>query len=104
MNFKKLNLGLVALILGFGLVITQSAFKSPNTDILWVFDGSSISEAKTATLYHRDLGEPSCTPGEEMPCKISTPANVDDETQLDAYLSGFTAPEDVLDIAVGIRD
>lgn len=28
MNLKKLNLGLVALLLGFGLVITQSAFTS----------------------------------------------------------------------------
>jgi hypothetical protein len=37
MNLKKLNLGLVALILGFGLVITQSAFttKQKQTDKLW---------------------------------------------------------------------
>lgn len=28
MNLKKLNVGLVALLLGFGLVVTQSAFKS----------------------------------------------------------------------------
>lgn len=32
MNLKKLNLGLVALLLGFGLVITQSAFKAKTVD------------------------------------------------------------------------
>lgn len=31
MNLRKLNLGLVALVLGFGLVITQSAF-SPKSN------------------------------------------------------------------------
>lgn len=31
MNLKKLNLGLVALLLGFGLVMTQSAFKAKTT-------------------------------------------------------------------------
>lgn len=31
MNLKKLNLGLVALLLGFGLVMTQSAFTKKNT-------------------------------------------------------------------------
>lgn len=31
MNLKKLNLGLVALVLGFGLVLTQSAFTPKTT-------------------------------------------------------------------------
>ncbi|RYD94591.1 MAG: hypothetical protein EOP54_17255 [Sphingobacteriales bacterium] len=30
MNLRKLNYGLVALVLGFGLVVTQSAFKPSN--------------------------------------------------------------------------
>jgi hypothetical protein len=32
MNLRKLNLGLVALLLGFGLVMTQSAFKPAATN------------------------------------------------------------------------
>lgn len=35
MNLKKLNLGLVALLLGFGLVITQSAFTKKTTGLYY---------------------------------------------------------------------
>lgn len=87
---KKFNLGLAALVLGFGLIATQSAFT-----------------AKTTTYYHYKTAngpvdqtsswEPSagptsfeCSGEEEVPCIIGI------ETSLSTYLSGKDTQE-VLD-------
>ena len=51
MNLKKLNVGLVALVLGFGLVVTQSAFKSSKADMYGkVISGASHSWEPLAGL------------------------------------------------------
>jgi len=79
---KKFNLGLVALILGFGLIATQSAFTVKAT---------SYYHYKTANgpVHEPSSWEPAAAPssfecsGEpEVPCTIGI------ETSLSTYLSG----------------
>lgn len=60
MNLRKLNLGLVALLLGFGLVITQSAFTNTDEVEYGYFDG----------VWYNLADSP--PPGKEYFCKPST--------------------------------
>lgn len=60
MNLRKLNLGLVALVLGFGLVLTQSAFTNTDESEYGNFNG---------VWYN--LADPP-PPGKEYFCEPST--------------------------------
>ena len=72
MNFQKIKLGLVALVLGFGLVVTQSAFTpkfvathfnnaAPSMPVDWQPLGSKV--------IGPDPGQYSCVEDEELrPC------------------------------------
>ncbi|MCX2477197.1 hypothetical protein OQZ33_22880 [Pedobacter sp. MC2016-05] len=87
---KKINIGLVALILGFGLTITTSAFKTVNhrskVDKQWNFRGNSVSEANDQTKYSLTLPSPTeCGSDTDLPCYIITPESVDTEAKLHTY-------------------
>lgn len=103
-NFKKL-LPVVAIVLGVGLVFTQSAFK-PTTDTVWVFDGDDISDAQYASEYHVDMESPTCEEGETLPCKIiSYGSSSTDVNDFQDYLdTTFDTPSEILDAAQGKRD
>ena len=101
-TLKKL-FPLAAIVLGLGLVFSQSAFKA-KTNTVWVFDGTSISQAKDADLYHVDMDAPSCELGESVPCKITSAGTSTDKNVLQSYLNTFPTDEDVLEAADGIRD
>lgn len=84
---KKLNLGLVALVLGFGLTITTSAFKSAKTDIQWNFVGDQLSDATNGHEYSTTLSPPtSCNSGNAAPCYLITPETVDTQEKLTEYI------------------
>lgn len=101
-NLKNL-LPVFALILGVGLVFTQSAFTA-KTNTYWVFDGTSINDVKDASQYHEDMDAPSCTTGDNLPCKLETDASINDETALQTYLNTFPSNSAVRDAAIGKRN
>ncbi|RZM11577.1 MAG: hypothetical protein EOO88_46695 [Pedobacter sp.] len=87
---KKINIGLVALILGFGLTITTSAFKNAGpkkADVQWNFRGNTIPEVNDVTKYSTTLPTPtSCGSATDLPCFIMAPEGVDTPSELHDYL------------------
>lgn len=105
MNFKKLNLGLVALVLGFGLVVTQSAFTTPKqtTSSFWRYNLDSETGALSGFNYTKitDPEAPGCADEQEIPCVIEVEGNINSQLDLDNYLSTtFGSEVDVMQIAV----
>lgn len=88
---KKLNLGLAALVLGFGLIITQSAFTSSTTGTLYHYkesndqikDESSWEPVSEATSF-------SCSQENVLPCTIEV------EGSLSSYLSSNDTAEKIM--------
>lgn len=102
---KSVNKFGLLLIFALGLfVITQSAFTNAKADTYWVFDGTSVDDAKDASQYHEDALAPSCVAGSNMPCKIKTDASINDETALQTYLNTFSTPQAVLASVTDKRD
>lgn len=84
---KKLNLGLVALVLGFGLTITTSAFKPAKADIQWNFVGTELSQATDGHNYSITMSpSTSCNSGTAAPCFLTTPETVDTQDKLTQYI------------------
>lgn len=84
---KKLNLGLVALVLGFGLTITTSAFKPAKADIQWNFVGDQLSDATDGHQYSTTMSPPtSCNSGTAATCFLTTPETVDTQEKLTEYI------------------
>jgi hypothetical protein len=103
-NLKNL-VPVFAIVLGLGLVVTQSAFK-PTTDTVWVFDGDQLSEAQDASQYHVDMEAPSCEIGSSLPCKVISDGSSSTSVQdFQDYLDiTFETPGQVLAAASGKRD
>ncbi|KIA92289.1 hypothetical protein OC25_17815 [Pedobacter kyungheensis] len=79
---KKFNLGLAALVLGFGLITSQSAFTNKKTTYYHyktgngpVYETSSWEPAESPSSFE-------CSGNPEVPCTIAI------ETSLSTYLSG----------------
>jgi len=79
---KKINLGLLALVLGFGLIVTQSAFTAKTLNYYHyktangpVDQPTSWEPAAAPTTFE-------CSGDAEVPCTIAI------ETSLSTYLSG----------------
>ena len=94
MKNLKLVLPVLALVLGLGLVLTQSAFKSTSsnqakTATYWRFDSTDISDLRDATKYVQitDPEAPSCEDGDDLPCVLQAPAGVNSQSLLDAHLN-----------------
>ncbi|SDH71294.1 hypothetical protein SAMN05421827_1426 [Pedobacter terrae] len=97
---NKLNLGLAALVLGFGLTITTSAFKSAKADIQWNFIGTTLSQATDGHQYSTTMSPPtSCNSGTAAPCYLLTPETVDTQEKLDQYIEDTYG-----DNAAAVRD
>jgi hypothetical protein len=104
-NLKNL-VPVFAIVLGLGLVVTQSAFK-PTTDTVWVFDGASLADVEDADFYHVELEEePTCDEGTTRPCKIvSIGSSSTDKNDFQDYLDiTFDSPQEIVDGALTKRD
>ena len=87
---KKFNLGLAALVLGFGLIASQSAFTSKKTTY---YHYKTSNGPVDQTGSWEPAGSPTafeCNGDPEVPCTIGI------ETSLSSYLSGKDN-QDVLD-------
>lgn len=89
---KKINLGLVALVLGFGLFFTTSAFTS-KANHNWAFTpgGNDIYDGDAYVL--NGTASELCTTEQPLPCVISVPEEVTTNAELSTYLSGKTVLE-----------
>ncbi|MBE5320025.1 hypothetical protein IM793_12705 [Pedobacter sp. MR2016-19] len=98
---KKINLGLVALVLGFGLIFTTSAFNS-RTTTNWAYQQNSGNNALDYTKYvHTSTPDESCTELEApLPCVIAVPEEYDTPTELQAFFVGKSS-DDILDLSTG---
>jgi hypothetical protein len=91
---KKFNLGLAALVLGFGLIATQSAFTGKRLQT-WTFNGSSTSDVTDYTKYVLN-GTPSenCQPVEAaLPCEIIVGEDIDQPAELQSFMVGKSYSE-----------
>ena len=91
---KKINLGLVALVLGFGLIFTTSAFTGKRTQT-WRFNGSSTADVTDYTKYVLN-GTPSenCQTVEAaLPCEIIVDQDIDQPAELQSFMAGKTYSE-----------
>ncbi|KRT17769.1 hypothetical protein ASU31_00275 [Pedobacter ginsenosidimutans] len=103
---KKINIGLVALVLGFGLTFLNSAFKSADKNARftrqWNFIGTTLSEDLDGTKYSQSVSPPTaCDSGSDLPCYLNTPDNIDTQAKLTVYIHDTygTSEENVRDMA-----
>ena len=88
---KKINLGLVALVLGFGLIATQSAFTT-RTTTFWAYQPNPDNNLRDYTKYvHTSTPSAQCTEDNEpLPCVIEVPETVTSQTDLQDFFVGKT--------------
>lgn len=96
----NLNLGLVALFTGFGLVATQSAFTIKRSQT-WTFNQSVSTDMQNYHNYTLN-GTPSaeCTSIADYPCQLSVDVSIDTPAELKTFLSGKTNSQ-ILSFAIG---
>ncbi|TCC95030.1 hypothetical protein [Pedobacter hiemivivus] len=93
-NFQKLAVSLAVA----GLAIGFSAFTSVRVE-QWTFKGSTTGQIRTAALYEQGLAAPSgCGSGANLPCVVNFPDGIDNEADLQTYLTAHTNT-DVLNIS-----
>jgi hypothetical protein len=99
-NFKNL-LPLIAIILGLGLVFSQSAFKSgvkqSKTEVMFQYqdaDDSRIDDGDAWTEV-TELTVQECTEGITLPCVVKF--DTGDYADIDAYLLAHPTAQDILD-------
>ena len=93
MNFKKISLGLAALVIAFGLVFTASAFKTKsakNTTMYYYFNSDQESDiddpGKWLPIDANDVPGASCD-GEDLSCVIRF--DTDDFDDLEELLQAY---------------
>ncbi|GAA4213197.1 hypothetical protein GCM10022289_45000 [Pedobacter jeongneungensis] len=88
---KKLNLGLAALVLGFGLIITQSAFTSSTLGTLYHYKDAN-GPVDDPDSWEPVTGEPtfSCSQEDVLPCTIEVTGSLSD------YLDNHPTAGDIL--------
>ncbi|WP_145860898.1 hypothetical protein [Pedobacter suwonensis] len=88
---KKINLGLVALVLGFGLIATQSAFTTKTFGTLYHYKDSNGTINDQAS-WEPVAGAPSfsCSEEEVLPCTIEVTGS------LSSYLSTYDTAEKIM--------
>ena len=96
---KRMNVTLVAVALGFGLITLQSAFKPVSNlraDAYWRYNATNASLARDGSQYSLIAGNPdeqACDSEPDMPCIVKVPAEIDTQAELHTYLqSNFTSP------------
>ncbi|CAH0280417.1 hypothetical protein SRABI27_03758 [Pedobacter sp. Bi27] len=96
---KKFNLGLVALLLGFGLVFTQSAFTT-RFSTFWAYQPDGDNDPTDYQKYeHTSTPSELCAPG-DYPCVIEVPNGVNTPEALETFLDGKDT-EDILALSSG---
>lgn len=105
---KNINIGLAALVLGFGLTITTSAFKNApknRADVQWNFLGTSTGQANDQTKYSMSAPSPTeCGSDDQLPCYILTPESVDTQAELhDYFVSTYGDSAPAIDAAAAAR-
>ncbi|MBO9672135.1 MAG: hypothetical protein J7577_01725 [Sphingobacteriaceae bacterium] len=88
---KKINLGFAALILGFGLIATQSAFTTRATTF-WAYQPNAENNLRDHTKYvHTSTPSAQCTEDNEpLPCVIEVPETVTSQADLQDFFVGKT--------------
>ena len=105
-NFKKLFLGLAALVIAFGLVVSVSAFKSKTTVktySYWRYDLNQETGALSGFNYTKinNPNAPGCDDVEEIPCVIRVDENITDQEELDDFLStNYSSDAEVMELAI----
>ncbi|SFA60120.1 hypothetical protein SAMN04488511_12522 [Pedobacter suwonensis] len=91
---KKINLGLVALVLGFGLIATQSAFTTKSTTF-WAYQPNANNNLRDYTKYiHTSTPSEKCTEDNEpLPCVIQVPESVATQSDLQDFFADKTNSE-----------
>jgi hypothetical protein len=90
---KKINLGLVALVLGFGLIFTTSAFTA-KFNHNWAFTPSSANDIYDGDAYVLNgTASDLCTTAQPLPCVISVPDDVTTNAELSTFLAGKTVSQ-----------
>lgn len=91
---KKINLGLLALVLGFGLIATQSAFTTKSTTF-WAYQPNAENNLRDYTKYvHTSMPSAQCTDDNEpLPCVIEVPETVATQSDLQDFFAGKTDNE-----------
>lgn len=91
---KKINLGLAALVLGFGLIATQSAFTTRSTTF-WAYQPNAENNLRDYTKYmHTSAPSAQCTEDNEpLPCVIQVPETVVTQSDLQDFFAGKTDNE-----------
>lgn len=99
---NKINVAVIAVLLGVGLIAVQSAFKpaeQKRTDTYWKFNSNDEALARSGFQYSQILGDPDlevCDTGNDMPCVISAPSGTSSQTDLNDYLQDhYDTPEEV---------
>ncbi|SDF97424.1 hypothetical protein SAMN05421827_102287 [Pedobacter terrae] len=89
---KKINLGLVALVLGFGLIATQSAFTTTRATTFWAYQPNPENNLRDYTKYmHISTPSAQCTAeNEPLPCVIEVPETVVTQSDLQVFFAGKT--------------
>ncbi|WP_412468082.1 hypothetical protein [Pedobacter sp. KLB.chiD] len=92
---KKINLGFAALLLGFGLIATQSAFTTTRATTFWAYQPNPDNNLRDHTKYmHTSEPSAQCTEDNEpLPCVIEVPETVTSQSDLQAFLAGKTDSE-----------
>lgn len=96
---KRINLSLVALVLGFGLTFLTSAFKSADKNARftkqWNFIGTTLSQDLNGSNYSLTVSPPTaCDSGSDLPCYLTTPDNIDTQAKLTVYIHDTYGTDD----------
>ena len=89
-TIKKINVGLLAIVLGLGLVFTQSAFKSTRLVQTWVFTQTNSTNIHDAQNYELNAPQDECDALSSYPCKLEVDNSIDTQAKLATYLAGKT--------------
>jgi hypothetical protein len=96
---KKINLGLAALVLGFSLIATQSAFTTRATTF-WAYQPNANNNPRDYTKYiHTSTPSAQCTEDNApLPCVIEVPETVATPSDLQDFFVGKT-DSDILELS-----
>ncbi len=88
---KKINLGFAALVLGFGLIATQSAFTTKTSGTLYHYkdDNGTITDEASWEPVSEETSF-SCSQDEVLPCTIQVTGS------LSSYLLAHDSAEEII--------
>ena len=101
-NLKKLMFGLVALVMGFGLVFSVSATKK-KASIYWRYNKNVIADVRDGNSYSLTTPAEECEAGSDLPCVIEVDAAIDTQAKLNTFLnnmSTFPNESDIVNAAL----